>query len=189
MRNNAHAAFLCNKLYLRNHAPLSCSQDTLVFSKMGLKGFRESPVVNNAIQKAFDETDLDRNGTIDFKELYIALLRVYDKINSKLPVHVKIPDIEEVNRLLRKFDTDGNGSIGFAEYRNLVNALLFDDRDWKESLFFKVAMAVVSKTILFPFGAVGIKSGLVAAGLSSAGAMPTVLLSNVLEMGVKAALH
>jgi hypothetical protein len=156
---------------------------------MKLKGLRNSGMIDNAIHKAFDETDLDRNGTIDFKELYIALLRVYDKINSKFPVHIKPPDVDEVNRLLRKFDADGSGSIGFAEYRNLVMALLFDDKDWKESLFFKVALAIVTKTVLFPFGAVGIKGGLVAAGLSSAGAVPTVLLSNALELGVKAIMH
>lgn len=152
----------------------------------GWRKFKESPLVENAIHKAFDETDLDRNGTVDFKELYIALLRVYDKINAKLPTHVKPPNIDEVNRLLRKYDVDGNGAIGFAEFRQLAQALLFDDRDWRESLVFKIAVAVITKTVLFPLSALGIKNGLVAAGLEQAGAVPTVVISNVIEMGVKA---
>jgi Ca2+-binding EF-hand superfamily protein len=152
-----------------------------------MKGFRESPVVQNAIQKAFDETDLDRNGTVDFKELYIALLRVYDKLNSKLPSHVKPPQLDEVNRLMRKFDVDGSGSIGFPEFKKLVNSLLFDKKDWRESLLFKVSVAIVTKAVLFPLSALGIKEGLVAAGLEKYDVMPASVLSSVLEMGFKLA--
>lgn len=38
------------------------------------------------------------DGTIDYKELYICLLKLYDKLNAKLPTHVPVPSLEEVNR-------------------------------------------------------------------------------------------
>lgn len=46
------------------------------------------------------DVDYDRDGMLDFKELYIAILRLYDLLNQKLPCHLKIPSTTEMQRMM-----------------------------------------------------------------------------------------
>eukprot|EP00955_Chlamydomonas_euryale_P041028 351879-Chlamydomonas_euryale.AAC.16 len=56
----------------------------------------------NLAQKNFDSVDMDKDGALDRKELYIALLKMYDTLNDALPCHMLIPQSEEVDRLLKE---------------------------------------------------------------------------------------
>jgi hypothetical protein len=62
------------------------------------------------------ECDVDRNGNIDAKELHVGLLLVFDKLNQKLPVHVKPPNHDAVRVLMRRHDVDGTGALDFFEF-------------------------------------------------------------------------
>ena len=39
---------------------------------------------------------LDKSGHLDQKELFIALLKLYDKLNGMLPCRVTVPDLDQV---------------------------------------------------------------------------------------------
>jgi hypothetical protein len=50
--------------------------------------------------KNFHEVDVDHSGSLDEKELYIALLRLYDTLNAALPCHLTIPDSSDVAAMM-----------------------------------------------------------------------------------------
>jgi len=61
------------------------------------------------LRKIFDEIDEDKSGSIDCKELGQALVRTG-----------KAPTREQVKRLLKKYDADGNGTLEFEEYQHMI---------------------------------------------------------------------
>lgn len=55
-----------------------------------------------ACLNSFREVDMDSNGSLDEKELYIALLRLYDILNSSLPCHLTIPESSDVEGMMKE---------------------------------------------------------------------------------------
>lgn len=55
-----------------------------------MKSVTNSARFENATRTSFDDVDADHTGSLDYKELYIALLLFYDKMNAMLPVHVEV---------------------------------------------------------------------------------------------------
>lgn len=50
---------------------------------------------------------------------------------------------------MRKFDTDGTGRLAFPEFLSLSRSLVGSKKDWKESLAFKIGVAVLMKTAVW----------------------------------------
>lgn len=62
-----------------------------------MRKITESKRFREATKTSFEDVDFDGSGSLDYKELYIALLLFYDKMNSLLPVHVEVCEIQQIN--------------------------------------------------------------------------------------------
>lgn len=97
----------------------------------------------------------DGSGTLDEKELHICLLLLYDKLNDKLPCHVRVPTQEEVHSLFLAHasahgETIATASLTQEQFVQLAGDLVASDRRWWESVSAKVAMSVALQLALFP---------------------------------------
>eukprot|EP00197_Chlamydomonas_leiostraca_P011333 CAMPEP_0202866866 /NCGR_PEP_ID=MMETSP1391-20130828/8403_1 /ASSEMBLY_ACC=CAM_ASM_000867 /TAXON_ID=1034604 /ORGANISM="Chlamydomonas leiostraca, Strain SAG 11-49" /LENGTH=168 /DNA_ID=CAMNT_0049546853 /DNA_START=73 /DNA_END=579 /DNA_ORIENTATION=- len=122
-------------------------------------GFTKSPAFEKMCRKSFDAVDVDKDEQLDFKELYLAILKLYDILNAKLPCHMRVPNTEEMTAVFTKYDKNKSGKLDFSEYlevcRGLVGAKHFFD-----SVVFKALVVVGLKVALFPLVAKGVKAGL-----------------------------
>lgn len=69
---------------------LKLNFDCLVYKSKTMGRMTNSKRFENATRASFEEVDVDKTGSLDYKELYIALLLFYDKLNAILPVHVEV---------------------------------------------------------------------------------------------------
>jgi len=65
----------------------------------------------------FQQIDLDKNGTIDSKEL-TAALKMIDKTANE----------EQVSKRMNKYDVDKDGKVNFEEFENLVESWAVDEK-------------------------------------------------------------
>lgn len=65
----------------------------------------------------FQQIDLDKNGTIDSKEL-TAALQMIDKTANE----------EQVSKRMNKYDVDKDGKVNFEEFENLVESWAVDEK-------------------------------------------------------------
>lgn len=93
----------------------------------------------------------DSDGKLDEKELHICLLLLYDKLNDKLPCHVRVPTSEEVHTL---FQTHATTNLSEDEFVKLAAHLLSSDKHWWDSIFAKVALSVGLQLAIFPLAGV-----------------------------------
>lgn len=93
----------------------------------------------------------DGDGKLDEKELHICLLLLYDKLNDKLPCHVRVPTPEEVHTL---FQTHATTNLSEDEFVTLAANLLSSDKHWWDSVFAKVALSVGLQLAIFPLAGV-----------------------------------
>lgn len=61
-------------------------------------------------------------------------------------------------------------------------------RDWRESIFLKVAVAVFAKTVGFPYLGGALRAGLTAAGWAKAEGLPLPALTFAIEQAAKTIL-
>eukprot|EP00614_Pseudopedinella_elastica_P008749 CAMPEP_0172607404 /NCGR_PEP_ID=MMETSP1068-20121228/27592_1 /TAXON_ID=35684 /ORGANISM="Pseudopedinella elastica, Strain CCMP716" /LENGTH=308 /DNA_ID=CAMNT_0013410393 /DNA_START=55 /DNA_END=982 /DNA_ORIENTATION=+ len=78
--------------------------------------------LSTASTAAFDAVDIDHSGSVDLKEIEIAVADMYLEINKY--VRVKRPDREEIRAYMEKFDTDNSGELNKAEFTLLVKAIV-----------------------------------------------------------------
>ncbi|PIN20023.1 Ca2+-binding protein (centrin/caltractin), EF-Hand superfamily protein [Handroanthus impetiginosus] len=74
------------------------------------------------IKEAFELFDTDGSGTIDAKELNVAMRALGFEMSE-----------EEINRMIAEVDKDGSGAIDFDEFCHMMTAK-FGERDTKEEL-------------------------------------------------------
>lgn len=74
-------------------------------------------------QEAFNLFDTDRSGTIDDRELKVAMRALGFAVKS-----------EEVQKIMREYDRDGSGSIEFGEFREIMREKM-SDRDPESELY------------------------------------------------------
>ncbi|KAJ9506598.1 hypothetical protein QJQ45_018432 [Haematococcus lacustris] len=128
--------------------------------------FTKSRYFERAVRKSFQEMDVDKSGTLDIKELYVAILKLYDTLNSTLPTHVRIPSLADMRNLMNKYDKDGKGSLTFPEFLLVCRSLVGAKGGFFNSLFFKGMTTVAIKVLLIPLATYAIKEGLRSAGSS-----------------------
>ena len=81
-------------------------------------------LVNSCIsQEAFNLFDTDRSGTIDDRELKVAMRALGFAVKS-----------EEVQKIMREYDRDGSGSIEFGEFREIMREKM-SERDPESELY------------------------------------------------------
>eukprot|EP00892_Ulva_mutabilis_P012647 jgi/Ulvmu1/9755/UM055_0095.1 len=111
--------------------------------------------------KTFSQCDKDGDGTLDEKELHICLLLLYDKLNDKLPCHVRVPTSDEVHKLFLAHASAHGQSLAEAslteeQFVELAAALMGADRRWWDSVVAKVALSVGLQMALFPLAGHGL---------------------------------
>ena len=74
-------------------------------------------------QEAFNLFDTDRSGTIDDRELKVAMRALGFAVKS-----------EDVQKIMREYDRDGSGSIEFGEFREIMREKM-SDRDPESELY------------------------------------------------------
>ncbi|KAF3615880.1 Caltractin [Capsicum annuum] len=87
------------------------------------------------IREAFELFDTDNSGTIDAKELNVAMRLMY-RVPPPVCIEVLIPcndQHKEINRMIAEVDKDGSGAIDFDEFVHMMTAK-FGERDTKEEL-------------------------------------------------------
>ena len=74
------------------------------------------------IKEAFDLFDTDNSGTIDAKELNVAMRALGFEMTE-----------EQINQMIADVDKDGSGSIDYEEFEHMMTAKI-GERDTKEEL-------------------------------------------------------
>ncbi|CAG9461389.1 unnamed protein product [Pedinophyceae sp. YPF-701] len=144
--------------------------------------FYESAVFDKICRTSFQACDVDSNGKIDAKELHIGILMLYLKINSKCPVKLTAPNHTEVMGMLMRHDKDENARLDFSEFKELSKELLGQKQGFRNSITFKMAMAVAANMGLLPLATFAIQQGGSAAGLSGIAKVPGPVLMGGLKM-------
>ncbi|KAG1664891.1 hypothetical protein FOA52_006237 [Chlamydomonas sp. UWO 241] len=118
-------------------------------------------------RNAFESVDSDKDAALDKQELYIALLKMYDSLNSSLPCHMTIPQEAEVESLMATFDTDKCGKLQYAEFLKLCQALCGTKNHWRKSIPLRVICGVALKMAVFPLAGWALKKGVHSVGVPS----------------------
>ena len=137
------------------------------------------------VQKSFDEVDYENNKRLDHKELHIALLLLYDKLNSLLPVHMAVPTRDEVANLLKKYDTDQSGGLEYPEYLELAKALFGGKHGWKDSILLRAGTMMLLNLLVWPLAGSGARQGMIGLGVTGAAVIPGPVWSIAAENVVK----
>lgn len=133
-------------------------------------------------RQAFDELDTDHNDKLDCSELYIPLLLVYDKINSRLSVHIEPPSKADVDSYIKCFDLDANHTLEFQEFVRLCqNVFGVGKRGLRDSLLVRMGFAVLANMVIWPVAGTGLKWVLVRLGYTEAGQLPSAVLSHAVK--------
>eukprot|EP00803_Ostreobium_quekettii_P002543 evm.model.scf_2338.2 EVM.evm.TU.scf_2338.2 scf_2338:19072-19560(-) len=141
------------------------------------KAIVNSGTFKNLCRTAFDEVDVDANKKLDYKELFIAMLLLYDKINSSLPVHIDVPTKAMVYEYLTRYDKDKTGGLEFAEFYELAKDLFGAGKSWKDSLVYRIGVIVVSNMLIWPVAGAGARGGLLKLGITEAANLPPAVYS------------
>eukprot|EP00879_Flechtneria_rotunda_P024808 GHRR01026326.1.p1 GENE.GHRR01026326.1~~GHRR01026326.1.p1 ORF type:complete len:158 (+),score=56.66 GHRR01026326.1:335-808(+) len=148
-------------------------------------GIKDSRMFKRFARRAFDEIDLDKTGRVDYKEVCIGLLKIYDQLNAKMPAHVLAPKRIEILNLCRKYDKDGNGSMEFDEFLEMATVLVGSRKNWRESLPWKYGSVLIVKVVLCPLAAAAILKGLKDLNTPYAEKVPAAPLASVIEIAAK----
>eukprot|EP00803_Ostreobium_quekettii_P007104 evm.model.scf_721.1 EVM.evm.TU.scf_721.1 scf_721:23611-24099(+) len=144
---------------------------------LSFKAIVNSPTFKKLCRSAFDEVDVDVNQKLDYKELYIALLLLYDKINSTIPVHIEVPTKANVHEYLLRYDKDKTGALEFGEFFELAKDLFGAGRNWKDSLYFRIGMVILTNMVIWPIAGAGAQKGLLKLGIAQAANLPPSVFS------------
>lgn len=116
-------------------------------------GFKDTKLFRDLAKKAYKELDVDKTGRVDYKEVIIGLLKLYDKINQNLPLHVPAPTSKAMMEMCYKFDKDGDGFIDEPEFLELARVLFGTRERWRESLPWIVGSTLALNLVIFPIAA------------------------------------
>jgi len=81
-------------------------------------------LIHAATEKAFNTVDVDQSGSVDSKELELAVTTLYAEINKY--VRVKRPRRQQIQSYVDKIDVDRDGTLDRAEF-NVVMKLMCEN--------------------------------------------------------------
>lgn len=68
-------------------------------------------VLMHLISTLHDQVDYNKDGKLEALEIEIAILKIYNIINKRLPGWQNPPTRQQINAAFRLFDVDGNGTL------------------------------------------------------------------------------
>jgi len=150
-------------------------------------GIKDTALFRRFAKKAFKEIDIDKTGKVDYKEVCIGILKIYDSLNAKFPAHVLAPKRAEIFDLCKKYDTSGDGVIDFDEFLEMAKVLVGSRTNFRESLPWKYGSVLVLKLVICPLAAAGLLKLLMHVEAPFADKLPVAPLASVIEIGIKMA--
>ncbi|KAF6251543.1 hypothetical protein COO60DRAFT_1558895 [Scenedesmus sp. NREL 46B-D3] len=148
-------------------------------------GLKDTRMFHKYARKAFDEIDMDKTGRVDYKEVCIGVLKIYDRLNATFPAHVIAPKRTEMLDMCKKYDRDGNGTIEFEEFLAMSKVLVGSRKKFTESLVWKYFSVLTLKVVICPLAAAYLLKCLRSVEAPMADKVPTAALASIMEMGVK----
>ena len=67
--------------------------------------------IHRIIDQIFNQVDYNNDGKLEPLEIEIAILKVYNIINKRLPGWQSPPTRKQIQTALKVFDVDGNGAL------------------------------------------------------------------------------
>lgn len=113
-------------------------------------GIKDGKFFEKAARKAYKEIDVDGEGKVDYKEVCIGILKIYDNLNMKFPAHVPAPKRDDVMTMCAKYDTDGNGTIEFEEFLEMAKVLVGSRKNFFESIPWLYGSVLCLKLVICP---------------------------------------
>ena len=101
-----------------------------------------SDYFKSAVKQAFEAVDLDNTNSVDFKELYAAVLMLYLKV-TKIVRGATPPTAQDIQKLMDEVDTSGTGSLDLDGFTT-VCFILF------ENIAGRVALQALFSFIIAP---------------------------------------
>ena len=101
-----------------------------------------SDYFKSAVKQAFEAVDLDHTNSVDFKELYAAVLMLYLKV-TKIVRGATPPTAQDIQKLMDEVDTSGTGSLDLDGFTT-VCFILF------ENIAGRVALQALFSFIIAP---------------------------------------
>lgn len=148
-------------------------------------GIKDTKAFRKYAIKAFKEIDMDNTGHVDYKEVCIGILKIYDNLNMKFPAHVPAPKRTDMLDMCRKFDKNENGTICEEEFIEMAKVLIGSRQRWRESLPWKYGSVLVLKLVICPLAATYLLRFLRDMQTPYADKVPAAPLASVIEMGIK----
>ena len=88
-------------------------------------------------REAFDLFDTDGSGTIDAKELKVAMRLAFHSLHAVLKLDFRAlgfePKKEEIKKMIADIDKDGSGTIDFEEFLSMMTSKM-GERDSREEI-------------------------------------------------------
>eukprot|EP00775_Hariotina_reticulata_P002368 gene2368-2673_t len=150
-------------------------------------GLKDTKMFENWARKAFNSIDVDKSGMVDYKEVCIGILYIYDNLNMKFPAHVPAPTRTEIMNLCKKYDTNENGAIDFNEFLEMAKVLVGSRTNFFDSLLWKYGSILVLKLVICPLAAAFLIKQLVNLHTPFAEKVPAAPIASILEMCIKMA--
>eukprot|EP00882_Tetradesmus_deserticola_P005600 GHRQ01005896.1.p1 GENE.GHRQ01005896.1~~GHRQ01005896.1.p1 ORF type:complete len:149 (+),score=57.69 GHRQ01005896.1:460-906(+) len=147
-------------------------------------GLKDSRMFHKYARTAFDEIDMDKTGRVDYKEVCIGILKIYDRLNATFPAHVIAPKRTEMLDMCKKYDKDGGGTIEFEEFLNMSKVLVGNRKKFTESLVWRYFSVLTLKVVVCPLAAGYLLQYLRSVGAPLAHKVPAAPLASMLETGI-----
>ncbi|CAL5224596.1 g7307 [Coccomyxa viridis] len=103
--------------------------------------------IHRIIDQIFNQVDYNNNGRLEPVEIEIAILKVYNIINKRLPGWQNPPTRKQIQTALTVFDVDGNGTLDKWEFYEFTKSMTSSGPD---TFFKRVGTSAVIRTAFIP---------------------------------------
>ncbi|CAK0787613.1 hypothetical protein CVIRNUC_010835 [Coccomyxa viridis] len=104
-------------------------------------------LLHRLIDQIFNQVDYNNNGRLEAIEIEVAILKIYNIINRRLPGWQNPPTRAQIATALTVFDVDGNGTLDRSEFYLFTKDMVHSGPD---TFFKRVGTSAVLRTALIP---------------------------------------
>jgi len=115
-----------------------------------INSFTNSEKFKTFCCEAFNEVDLDGNGTVNVDEIYLMVLKLYLKLAAFTSIASgTVPTKEQVQKLFEECDQDKNGKLDRTEFLAIAVVLC-------EGMALRISVQIIVKNLLCPLLAISL---------------------------------
>ncbi|KAK9829929.1 hypothetical protein WJX72_008696 [[Myrmecia] bisecta] len=98
-------------------------------------------------RRVFRRVDVNQDGRLEGMEVEVAILRLYNTVNKRLPSWQDPPTREQIRTAFAVFDVDRNGTLDEAEFIEFAKQMLHSGPD---QFFARMGREALVKTAIVP---------------------------------------